>query len=181
MLNKPPAPQSFEAVALVHLDAAYNLAHWLLHDRHAAEDVVQEAMLRALKYFHTYKALNARAWILQIVRNVAYQHVRLARGDNSVSIDSEDESDLAALRNQPLLDPADGPEAALLKTRTHGALTAALTQLPVELRECIVLRELEEMSYKDIAQITDTPIGTVMSRLWRARQQLLKVLIPESR
>jgi len=175
-----PVPESFEAVALVHLDAAYSLAHWLLRDRHAAEDVVQEAMLRALKYFHTYKALNARAWILQIVRNVAYQHARLARGESTVSIDSDADSDRAALRGEALIDPADDPEAALLKTRAHVELSVALQLLPVELRECIVLRELEEMSYKEIAQITDTPIGTVMSRLWRARQQLLKTLIPES-
>lgn len=179
-MNITPTAATFESVVLVHLDAAYNLAHWLLRDTHAAEDVVQEAMLRALKYFHTYKAVNARAWILQIVRNAAYRHARLAQGAATVSIDSDAESDLAALREQPLLDPAAGPEAAFIAGREQGELNAALQQLPVELRECMVLRELEELSYKEIAQITDTPIGTVMSRLWRARQHLLKVLIPES-
>lgn len=179
MMEKQPPAASFEAVVLTHLDAAYNLAHWLLRDRSAAEDVVQDAMLRALTYFHTYKEINARAWILQIVRNAAYQHLRLARGETIVSIDSEDESDQSTLRDHPLIDPADGPESSLIKARECGELTAALQQLPVDLRECIVLRELEEMSYKDIAQITNTPIGTVMSRLWRARQYLMKAVTPE--
>ena len=164
---------------LVQIDDAYNLAHWLLRDRGAAEDAVQEAMLRALTYFHTFKGINARAWLLQIVRNVVYEHTNLSRGENTVSIDSDKDGTLSALREESLIDPADGPESTFIKQRQHDELMQALQRMPLELRECIVLRELEELSYREIADITQAPIGTVMSRLWRARQTLLRQLLAE--
>ena len=180
-MNPQSGSPPFEQIALAQLDAAYNLAHWLLRDRAAAEDVVQDAMLRALTYFHTFRGVNARAWVLQIVRNVAYEHLRKARGHNLVSIDSEAGEMMMAdteigsnYDNGP-----DNPERSLLRERERGELTAALQRLPVDLRECIVLRELEDLSYREIAQVTGAPVGTVMSRLWRARQALLKVLTAE--
>ena len=163
-------PDSFEAVMLPHLDAAYNLARWLVRDPDAARDVVQESMMRALTYFSRFKGINARAWLLQIVRNAAYATARLNRGPQLVSItDFEDAQDGAALP-AALHDPADDPERALIREQERRSVDALLESLPVELRETLVLRELEEFSYKEIAQITETPIGTVMSRLWRARQ-----------
>lgn len=176
------SPQ-FDEVVLTHLDAAYNLAAWLLRDRQAAEDVVQDAMLRALTYFHSYQGRNARAWVLQIVRNAAFEHLRFAKGANTVSIDSAPnaapEDDAAAAIHAQLIDPTDGPEIALIKARSREQIASALEKLPVELRECIVLREFEELSYKEIAQVTDAPIGTIMSRLWRARQLLLQTFLAE--
>jgi RNA polymerase sigma-70 factor (ECF subfamily) len=162
----------FARLALPHLDAAYNLARWLLRDPVAAEDVVQDAMLRALTYFASFRGTNARAWLLQIVRNAA--HDRLAAGARAREVplmpfDDEDEAPV----HEPA-DPADDPEAALSRRQDRAALGEALAALPVELRECLVLRELEEMSYRDIAQVTGVPVGTVMSRLWRARRALLR-------
>lgn len=174
--------RNFEEIVLAHLDAAFNLAAWLLRDRQAAEDVVQDAMVRALTYFQGYRGDNARAWVLQIVRNAAYEHLRLARGENTVSIDSHLSGESTPehhLESLHLIDSADGPEAAFLKERSRAEIVSALETLPLELRECIVLREFEELSYKEIAHVTDTPIGTIMSRLWRARQALLQTLLAE--
>jgi RNA polymerase sigma-70 factor (ECF subfamily) len=167
----------FEDIALPHLAGAYNLAHWLMRDRNAAEDVVQEAMLRALKYFSTFKGINARAWLLQIVRNVAYQHLQSMQAGATVSIDHEHEFDTL----EALIDPADNPVATLIKQRERGYLGALIDRLPVDLRECLVLRELEDMSYHEIAQIAGIPLGTVMSRLWRARRLMIDAVQQESR
>ncbi|MDE1932122.1 MAG: sigma-70 family RNA polymerase sigma factor [Alphaproteobacteria bacterium] len=161
--------REFESLVLPHLDAAYNLARWLVRDPVAAEDVVQEAVVRALTYFASFRGDNARGWFLQIVRNAAYASMKLDRGLRTVPLTTSDDSGTAA--PEPA-DPADDPEVALLKVRAHESLDRLLAVLPVELRETIVLRELEELAYKDIAQITDVPIGTVMSRLWRARRLL---------
>jgi len=159
-------PQSFEAVVLPHLDAAFNLARWLMRNAADAEDVAQEALVRALTYFPGFRGGNARGWLLQIVRNAAYASMKLNRGTALVSSDAgEDES-------AKLADPGDDPEAALVKKQDRRLISRLLAALPVELREVLVLRELEELSYKEIAQIVDAPIGTVMSRLWRARRML---------
>lgn len=161
--------RDFESLVLPHLDAAYNLARWLVRDPVAADDVVQEAAVRALTYFASFRGDNARGWFLQIVRNAAYASMKLDRGLRTVSLAAGDDTQSAA--PEPV-DPADDPEKNLLKTQAHAGLDRLLAGLPVELRETIVLRELEELAYKDIAQITDVPIGTVMSRLWRARRLL---------
>ena len=153
---------AFAAVALPHLDAAVNLARWLTGSAEEAEDVVQEAMVRALTYFPSFRGANPRAWILQIVRNSAYaalkaRRARLMGGDDELS---------------ELADPGDTPEVALLRTREKSRLDGLISRLPLELRETLVLRELEELPYRDIAHVTGAPIGTVMSRLWRARRLL---------
>jgi RNA polymerase sigma-70 factor (ECF subfamily) len=162
--------ESFEAVVLPHMDAAYNLARWLVRDATAAEDVVQEAMLRALTYFAGFKGINPRAWLLQIVRNAAYSSRQLDRGVQLVPIGDPGEPGTVA--EDDLVAGADDPEAALIRQRGARQVQALIAALPVELREPLVLREFEELSYKEIAAITETPIGTVMSRLYRARRLL---------
>jgi RNA polymerase sigma factor (sigma-70 family) len=156
---KTPLPASHS-----HILTAYNLARWLLRDPVAAEDVVQDAMLRAMKYLHGFRGENPRAWLLQIVRTTAYS--RLSQNRNKA------ETQLDAAMEHP--DDADTPEAALERREGETVLAAALAALPTDLRECLVLRELEQMSYRDIARITEVPIGTVMSRLWRAREALMR-------
>jgi RNA polymerase sigma-70 factor (ECF subfamily) len=162
---------AFEAAILPHLDAAYNLARWLMRNVEDAEDVVQEAMLRALTYYSGFKGENPRGWLLQIVRNAAYASMKLNQGARSVPITVYADGDEVPLHPE-LSDPGDDPEATLLKSRGRQGLDRLLAELPVDLRETIVLRELEEMSYKEISQITGAPMGTVMSRLWRARKLL---------
>ena len=172
----PPAlrDDSFERVVLPHLDAAYNLARWLVRDREAAEDVLQEAMVRALSYFASFKGVNPRAWLLQIVRNTAYGSLALNRGVATVPIETEEGEAIAEL-----IATDDDPERALMRTREARQVRELIAELPVELREALVLREFEELSYKDIAEATQTPIGTVMSRLWRARQLLARAAAAE--
>ncbi|MDE2448389.1 MAG: sigma-70 family RNA polymerase sigma factor [Gammaproteobacteria bacterium] len=158
----------FAAVALPHLDAAFNLARWLTGSRADAEDVVQEAMVRALTYFPSYRGGSGRAWILQIVRNTAYGALKARRGERQrVGVDEADEI-------ESIPDLADDPEKALILSDDLSRMDALIERLPLELRETLVLRELEELSYREIAQITAAPLGTVMSRLWRARRLLAK-------
>ncbi len=166
-------PESFEAVILPHLDAAFNLARWLMRNRDDAQDVVQEALVRALTYFPSFRGTNPRGWLLQIVRNAAYGSMKLNRGMMTVPAEAGyvDEAALA--------DPGDNPETALIRHQDRTRVTDAIARLEVELRETLVLRELEELSYKEIAQVTGTPIGTVMSRLWRARRAVAVTLKAE--
>lgn len=155
--------QSFEAVVLPYLDAGYSLARWLTRDRGDAEDVVQEALVRALTYFPGFRGDNPRGWFLQIVRNAAYASLTLNRGVPASSEPPDEET---------LADPADDPETALIRQRGRDDLARHIANLEVELRETLILREFEDLSYKEIAHITGAPIGTVMSRLWRARRSL---------
>ena len=160
---------SFEQVVLPHLDAAYNLARWLVRNTHDAEDVVQEAYLRAFKFFGGYQGGDARAWVLKIVRNTSYSFLEKNRpADLAEEFDEEVHS--AATDDT-------GAEAALLRSADSRILREALGELPVNFREVIVLRELEEMSYKQIAEVMGTPIGTVMSGLARGRAQLRERLL----
>jgi RNA polymerase sigma factor (sigma-70 family) len=173
---RPPekvAEATFEQVVLPHLDSAHNLARWLVRDASFAEDVVQDAILRALRHFSGFRGGDARAWLMQIVRNVAYTALtsRKHRAETSFDSGSDGVDGDALVLN--LLDPADDPEAALTRHQDLACLERQLSALPVALRECLVLRELEELSYKQIAEITGVPVGTVMSRLWRARQALI--------
>jgi RNA polymerase sigma-70 factor (ECF subfamily) len=169
----PSREDSFAALVLPHLDAAYNLARWLMRDAGAAEDVVQDAIVRALTYFPSFRGVNARGWLLQIVRNTAYNSARLDRGVQLVPIAApgaeEDEPMMPELRSGD-----DDPETSLIRERDRRRARHLIGTLPVELREALVLRELEELSYKEIAEVTRTPIGTVMSRLWRARRLLVQ-------
>jgi RNA polymerase sigma-70 factor (ECF subfamily) len=155
---------AFARIALPHLDAAYNLARWLVRDPVLAEDVVQDAMLRGLTYVRSFRGDNARAWLLQIVRTTAYTRLAARREASETPLDPEPAAELP--------DTADDPEAALARAERHATLEQALASLPPELRECLVLRELEGLSYRDIARVVGVPIGTVMSRLWRARRAL---------
>jgi RNA polymerase sigma-70 factor (ECF subfamily) len=155
----------FRELAAAHLESAYNLARWLVRDRALADDVVQDAMLRALRYYHGFRGENARAWLLQIVRNVAM--TRLKRGGEEAVIDANAASAAVEIAH-------DGPETALMRQDEQRLLHDLLDSLPVELRECLVLREIEELSYKEIARVVGAPIGTVMSRLWRGRKLLVQ-------
>ncbi len=173
-----PDPASFEAIVLPHLDAAMNLARWLVRNDEDAKDVLQEAVLRALTYFGGFRGVNARAWLLQIVRNTAYDSFRLNRGIQLVPMGAAAGAAGGEFRTVvQLADPGDDPEIALIKEDGRRQLDRALERLEVELREVLVLRELEGLSYKVIAQITDVPIGTVMSRVWRARRMLAKGVV----
>jgi RNA polymerase sigma-70 factor (ECF subfamily) len=170
---------SFEAVIVPHLGAAYNLARWLVRDSAAAEDIVQESLLRALTYFRSFRSVNPRAWLLRIVRNTAYDSMNLDRGVKMVPlVTGADEADGTRID----LPSGDiDPEMSLIKSRELRRARELVAALPAELRETLVLRELEELSYKEIAEVTQTPIGTVMSRLWRARQSLLAAAAREER
>jgi RNA polymerase sigma-70 factor (ECF subfamily) len=170
-----PNRRQFERVILPHLDATYNLARWMVLDSVLAEEVVQDAVLRALGYFSKLRLGNRQVSILRIVRNTAYEHLgkRGAHADVSPGR-AMDQADAAGFG----MDARDaGPDRkgryAGLQDRER--LTSSLAALPIEQRECLVLCELERLSYKDIARITKVPVGTVMSRLSRARSALRQI------
>lgn len=164
--------QRFEAIVLPHLDAAHNLARWLLRDTTAAEDATQEAALRAFRYFASLReGEDAKPWLLGIVRNTCY--TMLARQLGRAEITGLDEGDWDALAGAA---DAPGPAQTLDGRRERDAVDAALRALSPPLREVVVLRELEELDYRSIAQIAGVPIGTVMSRLSRARAKLKEAL-----
>lgn len=159
-----PEHADFERLVMVHLDAGYNLARWLARDSQDAEDVVQDACLRAMKYMGSLKGQDGRAWFLTIVRRAFYDW--LAHNRPAQALRSEG-ADIDAL-----IDEADGPEQMLQHKTERLALADAVAALPLSFREAIVLREIEGLSYKEIARVADVPIGTVMSRLARARRLL---------
>ena len=155
----------FEELVLPHLDAAYNLARWLTRDVNDAEDVVQDACVRALKYVGSLNGSSARAWFLTIVRHAFYDWCKRNR-PAEIARDDGSAIDLA-------VDPtAVDPEQASVRAAESKALADAIAALPLAYREVLILRELEELSYKEIARIAEIPIGTVMSRLARARSLL---------
>jgi RNA polymerase sigma-70 factor (ECF subfamily) len=156
----------FEALVLPHLDAAHNLARWLMRREGEAEDVTQEAMLRAYRFFSGYRGGDSRAWLLKIVRNTCYTWLANARDSRQTE---EFDEELHAV-------PEDTPESLAIAGAERKQLTRALEELPPRSREVLVLRELEGCSYKEIAEITGIPIGTVMSSLSRARFRLQKAL-----
>jgi len=159
---------SFEQSVVPHLAAAYNLARWLTRNEHDAEDVVQEAYLRAFKFFGGFRGGDSRSWLLTIVRNTSYTWMQQNRSRELTTV-LDDES--LMLESDEL-----DPEAVLLEKINSEVLRRALDRLPVEFREAIILRELEEMSYKEIADIAGVPLGTVMSRLARGRKRLQQIL-----
>jgi RNA polymerase sigma factor (sigma-70 family) len=158
----------FEETVLPHLDAAFNYARWLTRNDADAEDVVQDACVRAMRFFSSLREGDARAWLFTIVRNTWYS--RISRRANAAEATPVDYV-LDEARDEAL-----DPEARLLQQRTVAHVRAALEQLPVDFREVIVLREIEGLSYKEIAAVVRIPVGTVMSRLARARERLLAVL-----
>ena len=158
----------FEEIALPHLAAAYNLARWLVHNDQDAEDIVQESFMRAFKSFSGYYGGNSRAWLLTIVRNTCYTWLQKNR---------------ALSRTEPIEDKLDeigldfaDPEVLLLRNADAQIVRSSLQELPVEFREVVVLREMEGLSYKEIANVVDLPLGTVMSRLARGRKRLQTLL-----
>jgi RNA polymerase sigma-70 factor (ECF subfamily) len=158
----------FEQIILPHLGAAYNLARWLTRDAHDADDVVQEAYLRAYQFFDGFHGSDGRSWLLRVVRNTCYTW--LERNRSRQPTQAFDETKHSKGQSEP------GPEAPLVAGENKDLLWRALADLPDEFREAIVLRELEGMSYKEIAAVTGAPIGTVMSRLARGRAQLQECL-----
>jgi RNA polymerase sigma-70 factor (ECF subfamily) len=169
-LTAPTVGASFDDVVLPHLDAGYRLARWLLRNEHDAEDAVQEASLKAFRYFRTFTSGNGRAWFLTIVRNscVGRRGLRF-----EASTDEFDEE-----RHSHARPPSD-PETLLLRTADVALIQRGIRTLPARYREVLVLRELEGLSYQELADVIDIPIGTVMSRLSRARLALHRVLIDE--
>ena len=166
--TESPRLTEFERQVLPHLDAAYSLARFLMRKDQDAEDVVQEAALRAFRFFDSFRGENSRAWFLSIVRNTAFTVLKRSRmNEEIVEFDEELHG-----REIPALDVG----MALDRAQDRQAVRAAIEQLPAEFREAITLRELEGMSYKEIADIAGVPIGTIMSRLARARRQLQLLL-----
>ncbi len=161
----PVVAQRFEQIVMPHIDSAFNLARWIVRNRDDAEDVAQEAMLRALRFFATYNGGDARAWLLQIVRNASFTWLEKNRpADLAAEFDEHVHTSAVA--------PIANPESLAIAANDRTRLQRALESLPPKQREVIVLRELEGCSYKEIAAITEIPIGTVMSALSRARTQL---------
>jgi len=179
LVTEPPVGNqgrngNFEQVMLPHLNAAYNLASWLLRDDSAAQDAVQEAFVRALRFFEGFRGDNARPWLLQIVRNTCWTHLRESgRGGVFVELDEELDSNV--------WDPAmtrveSNPEVLLARRQDSERVNAAIEALPAAFREVLILREMEGLAYAEIAEVAGLPLGTVMSRLYRARALLTSAL-----
>jgi RNA polymerase sigma-70 factor (ECF subfamily) len=157
--------ERFRMIVLPHLDAAYRLSRWLTRDASKAQDLTQDAVLRALRYFHAFHGEQARAWLLRIVRNTWLDGRRTER--TTETLDAAE---------QVAADTPDPEQGAIAGDRRQ-IVARALSSLPQPLREILVLREIEDLSYKQIAEVLDMPIGTVMSRLARAREKLAETLV----
>ena len=162
-LNEVDKIEQYEKLILPHVAAAYNLARWLTRNDQDAEDVAQDACIRAFRFSNGFHGSDARSWLLRIVRNTCYTWLQQNRAhDAALAID--DALDLPS--------SADNPETLVLQRLDYDQLALAVEELPVEFREVIILREMEGLSYKEISEIVDIPIGTVMSRLARARRRI---------
>jgi RNA polymerase sigma-70 factor (ECF subfamily) len=174
-LHEQDKPPLFESVVLPHLDAAYNLARWLLRNDHDAQDVVQEAVLRAYRFFDGFHGGDARAWLLAIVRNSCYTWLQRHRDRERIT-DFDEEThtcgDGPAAGDASMADP----QLLWLKRAEARLVREAIAALPLEFREVVVFRDMEGFSYKEISDIARIPIGTVMSRLARARRRLQRHL-----
>jgi RNA polymerase sigma factor (sigma-70 family) len=173
VLPKDDPRRRFELLALPHLDAAYNLARWLTGSVADAEDVVQEAYLRAYRFFDTFHGDNVRAWLLTIVRNSFHTWVKENRSPRLGFVAELPEPD--SVEDERILwgSPQADPETLLMRDIDHATVGRLMQRLPTAYREILLLREVEELSYREIADITGTPVGTVMSRMSRAREALL--------
>ena len=158
----------FEQTILPHLDAAYNLARWLTRNEHDAEDMVQEAYLRAFKFFNTFHGLDGRSWLLSIVRNVCYTWLQQNRAQELTTMFDEETHSVDG--------DTSNPATLMLQSDDQQIVRQAVEELPVEFREVVVLRDLEGFSYNEIAEVAKIPLGTVMSRLARARERLKQLL-----
>ena len=170
LLSRMPANprlERFESLVLPHLNAAYNLARWLVRNEHDAQDIVQEAYLRSFRFFDGFHGGDAKAWLLAIVRNTSRTWFDRAGAHDMVELDEREHSQHC---------PTPGPEARMLQQSSIDSVRQCIEELPPDYRAVLVMRELEEMSYKDIAEAVSVPIGTVMSRLARARARLQNCL-----
>jgi RNA polymerase sigma-70 factor (ECF subfamily) len=165
-------PAEFESIALRHLPALYNLARWLTRNDHDAEDLVQEAVLRAFRSWHQLRAGDARAWLLSIVRNTYFTQWRDDKRHRVSDMEFDEELHTA----QVALAPDNNPETLYASEDARKTVNDALARLPDIFREAVVLKEIEDLSYKEIAAVTGVPIGTVMSRLARGRKLLTEYL-----
>ena len=167
----------FRSIVMPHIDEAYRLAHWLTGNRTDAEDVVQDASMRAFRAIRNYAGGSARSWVLSIVRNTAYSWLRKNRPAAVVTVEDLEAVELE--QANPGDRDGDNPEAALIAKADADQLRTAIAALPTAFRETLVLRDIEGLDYREIAQATEVPIGTVMSRLARARHQLIATLTSE--
>jgi RNA polymerase sigma-70 factor (ECF subfamily) len=165
----------FETTVLVHLDAGYNLARWLTQDELGAEDAVQDACLRAFRFFDSLQGPSPKAWFMAIVRNACLDWIKNNR--QRVLEEEYDDDVHGAGAAPPSIAPFESPEAAAVRTAEARWVRDEIAALPHEYREVVVLRELEELSYKEISVIVDVPVGTVMSRLSRGRDLLQQRLL----
>ena len=163
-----PGTTTEMAQLVAHLDAAHNLARWLLRNREGAEDAVQEAYLRACSHIKSFRGGDSRAWLLAIVRNCCYDRIRQGAARENTALDED-------IHGAGVDTPT--PETSLLRKQEVEGVRHALQQLPTDFREVLILREFEEMSYSQIAAVVQIPMGTVMSRLSRARQQLQQLVL----
>ena len=167
---------SFERRVLPHLDAAFNLARWLTRNDHDAQDVVQEAFTRAFRFFDSLKDSDARPWLLAIVRNTGYTWLEKNRPADIVPIDDAASFPADTVSAGHVAPAETNPEVIVLQSANRKLVNQALEDLPLAFREVLVMREIEDLSYKEIAAIAAIPIGTVMSRLSRGREMLRKSL-----
>jgi RNA polymerase sigma-70 factor (ECF subfamily) len=175
LLARENLSDRFELLVLPHLDSAYNLARWLLRDEQDANDVVQEAILRAFRFFDQLRGGNARPWLLKIVRNTAMTWLHDKRARQAVPLDEGDSYE----RSASVYDSQDSvpdPEELMLARVDRETINTAVERLPTEFKEVLLLREFEDFSYKEISGILEIPMGTVMSRLARARALMAKAL-----
>lgn len=176
--SEPSRRDRFESQVLVHLDAAYNLARWLLRDDHGAEDVVQDASLRAFRFFEGQCGPSPKAWFMAIVRNACMDALAAARRDR-VAESFDEEAHGASMLEAG--ERPDTPETLAMRASDARLLHTCLAALPLEFREALVLREMEELSYREISAIVGVPIGTVMSRLARGREHLARRVLATTR
>lgn len=164
----------FRSIVMLHIDEAYRLAQWLAGNRTDAEDIVQEASLRAFRAIRNYNGGSARAWVLSIVRNTAYTWLRKNRSATVVMVENLDDVELEQAKSGESAD--ETPETALIAQADAEQLRKAIAELPSPFREALVLRDIEGLDYREIAEATEVPIGTVMSRLARARHRLIATI-----
>jgi RNA polymerase sigma factor (sigma-70 family) len=179
-VNREDNRARFANVVMPHLDDAYGLARWVTGNRTDAEDVVQEACLRAFRGIEGFAGANGRAWLLAIVRNAAYDCMRKNRSPALVHVDDLEAVERmtveAGVPSESTASAGDNPEAALIARADEARLEAAIAGLPLVFRETMVLRDMQGLDYREIASITGVPIGTVMSRLARARGRVIAIL-----